>query len=218
MSNNETLKRDIRRQKRKTLPPEPQDLASINLQLPHTFSLEAIPTVFLQYDCGPQAGDGRVLIFGGNNCLRHLATSRVCHVDGNFSMAPNIFVQIYVIRAPLDSSAISCAYILLPGKTEGMYTEMLREMVNACRGLGLNSTPQTIVMDFEKTAINAARNVLGVNDITGCYFHFCGSVWKRIQKLGLTNLYNNAQVKLFVGMCIALAFLPLVNQVIVNAF
>ena len=71
MSNNETLKRDIRRQKRKTLPPEPQDLASINLQLPHTFSLGAIPTVFLQYD-----SDGRVLIFGGNNCLRHLATSR----------------------------------------------------------------------------------------------------------------------------------------------
>ena len=113
---------------------------------------------------------------------------------------------------------ICFVYILLPGKTEGMYTEMLREVLNSCRGLGLNPTPQTIVMDFEKAAINAARNVLGVNDITGCYFHFCGSVWKRIQKLGLSNLYNNAQVKLFVGMCIALAFLPLVNQVIVNAF
>ena len=65
-------------------------------------------------------------------------------------MAPNIFVQLYVIRAPRDSSAISCAYILLPGKTEGMYTEMLREVLNSCRGLGLNPTPQTIVMDFEK--------------------------------------------------------------------
>ena len=71
-------------------------------------------------------------------------------------------------------------------------------------------------MDFEKAAINTARNVLGVNDITGCYFHFCGSVWKRIQKLGLINLYNNVEVKLFVGMCIALAVLPLVNQVLVN--
>ena len=50
------------------------------------------------------------------------------------------------------------------------------------------------------------------------YFHLCGSVWKRIEKFGLTNLYNNAQVNLFVGMCIALAFLSLVNQVIVNAF
>ena len=48
MSNNETLKR----QKIKTLPTESQDLASINLRLPHTFSLEAIPTVFLQYDSG----------------------------------------------------------------------------------------------------------------------------------------------------------------------
>ena len=68
MSNNETLKRDIRRQKRKTLPPEPQDLASINLQLPHTFSLEAIPTVFLQYDSGPQAGDRRVLKLFAPSC------------------------------------------------------------------------------------------------------------------------------------------------------
>ena len=62
-------------------------------------------------------------------------------------MTPNIFVQPYVIRAPLDSPAISYAYILLPGKTEGMYTETLREVLNSCRGLGLNPTP----------AINAAR-------------------------------------------------------------
>ena len=99
-----------------------------------------------------------------------------------------------------------------------MYTEMLREVVNSCRGLGRNPTPQTIVKEFGKAVINTARNVLGVNDITGWYFHFCGSVWKEIQKLGLTNLYNNAQVMLFVGMCIAVAYLSLVNQDIVNAF
>ena len=75
MSNNETLKRYIRRQKRKRLSPESQDFANINLQLPDKFSLEAILT-----DSSPHIGDGRVLIFGRNNCLRHLATSQVWHM------------------------------------------------------------------------------------------------------------------------------------------
>ena len=44
---------------------------------------------------------------------------------------------------------------------EGMYIEILREVVNSCRGLGRTPILQTIVMDFEKAAINAARSVLG---------------------------------------------------------
>ena len=124
-----------------------------------------------------------MLLFEGNNCLRHLVTSQVWHVAHGTWMG-----------------TISCVYILLPGKTDGMYIERLRGVVNS----GLNPTPQSIVIDFEKAAINTARNVLGVNDITDCYFHFCGSVWKRIQKFGLTD--NNAQVNLFIGMCIAIAF------------
>ena len=139
-----------------------------------------------------------MLIFGGNNCF-----APSCHISSmsrgwelfygtkHFCAKFTSFVH-HLIRLQYRAP-ISC----FPGKTEGMYTEMLREMVNACRGLGLNSTPQTIVTDFEKTAINAARNVLGVNDITGCYFHFCGSVWKRIQKLGLTNFVQQRTGKAF---------------------
>lgn len=36
-------------------------------------------------------------------------------MDGNFAMAPNVFNQLYVIRAPLGTSAVSCVYALLAG-------------------------------------------------------------------------------------------------------
>lgn len=139
-------------------------------------------------------------------------------MDGNFSLAPIIFKQLYVIMAPLDGSAVSCIYALLPGKSELLYTEMLNAVVRRFHALGINQSVTSIVMDFEKGAINAARNVIGNNnlDITGCSYHLSASMW--IQEAGLTQLYNhpNGVAKLFVGMVLALSYVP-VNDV-VNAY
>ena len=45
-------------------------------------------------------------------------------MDGTFDTAPKLFTQLYVIRAKLGESAVSCAYALLTGKSQGLYEEM----------------------------------------------------------------------------------------------
>ena len=149
----------------------------------------------------------------------YLGNATTWHMDGNFSMAPTIFKQLYVIRAPLDASAVSCVYALLPGKTEALYMEILNAVVNRCRHFGRNPLPTSVVMDFEKGTINAGRGTFNhiLLNITGCYFHLSANMWKKIQKYGITVLYNqNNDVKLFIGMILGLSFLP-TNEVI-NGF
>ena len=112
-------------------------------------------------------------------------------MDGNFSLAPPVCDQHYVIRAPLGTTCISCVYTLLPGKTETVYTEMLEAVTDACTALGFNADPTTVVTDFEMAAMHAVTAVFGQQvHVQGCFFHLCQSTWRHVQDLGLTALYN----------------------------
>jgi len=57
----------------------------------------------------------RVIVFASPDQLRHLALANTWYMDGNFSMSPRLFTQLYVIRAPLGETAVTCAYALLTG-------------------------------------------------------------------------------------------------------
>ena len=52
-------------------------------------------------------------------------TSSLC-MDGNCSMSPRVFQQLYVIRAPLGETAVLCVYALLPNKSHYTYQHMLQ--------------------------------------------------------------------------------------------
>ena len=65
--------------------------------------------------------------------LHALCRASTWYMDGNFSLAPAVFEQLYIIRAPLGPTCISCVYALLPGKTEAVYTQMLEAVTDACR-------------------------------------------------------------------------------------
>ena len=67
MGNVESIKRDIRRQKRKTLPQEPQTLPDKVMQHPFTSTIGMNPQQFMIYDSGIQAGNNRMLIFASYN-------------------------------------------------------------------------------------------------------------------------------------------------------
>ena len=65
-----------------------------------------------------------MLVFASEEGLKHLGASRRWFSDGTFSAAASIFYQLYAIRAPLGDTCVSCAYALLPGRTqERKYTK-----------------------------------------------------------------------------------------------
>lgn len=112
----DTIKRDIQRQKVKNRPIEPQTILDIILVHPWTTTGGARPVPFLIYDSGALASQNRIIVFAADEPLLHLAASDTWFMDGTFKGCPVIFKQLYVIRALLDSGAVSCVYAYIPGK------------------------------------------------------------------------------------------------------
>lgn len=102
-------------------------------------------------------------------------------MDGNFSIAPHLFEQLYVIRAPVGTSYVTCAYGLLSGKSQAEYEEFIRAIVNQCRQLGYNPDPNVIMTDFEISVIRATKDVIGSHvEHRGCFYHLTQSTWRKV--------------------------------------
>lgn len=110
----DSIKRHIRKQQSARRPPEPATLADLDIADPWTTTGGENPRQFLIYDNGGGDRD-RIVVFASNTGLRHLARSQTWYMDGNFALSPNIFKQLYVIRAPIGETAVSCVYAFLQG-------------------------------------------------------------------------------------------------------
>ncbi|KAL8610249.1 hypothetical protein ACOMHN_038944 [Nucella lapillus] len=187
----ESVKRDLRRQRRAVLPKEP------SMQLELVFEDEwrttggenAVP--FLFHDSGPDSPN-RMTVFATRAAIRLLSRANIWYTDGTFSMAPKIYGQIYVIRPELGNSAISCVYALICGKHQGVYEELFRAIVTKCQEEHLYPDPVTVSIDFEKATIKAIHSVFGEHvRIRGCFYHLCQATWRKVQEVGLTNAYKD---------------------------
>ena len=113
---------------------------------------------FLIHDSGADARN-RIAVFATEDGLRHLAGSDTWFMDGTFSSAPALFEQIFVIRAHLGESAVSCVYAFLPGKSQEIYEEVLTAVLDKGDEFGLDFDPTATVTDFEQAIINAVAKV-----------------------------------------------------------
>ena len=113
-------------------------------------------------------------------------------MDGNFSMAPHHFTQLYAIRVPLGETSIPVAFAFLTDKTQSTYEELFTVLVNQCSNRNIRCDPNTAIMDFESASINAVQVVFGNGiHIQGCFYHLTQPTWRKVQELGLTELYTN---------------------------
>ena len=133
-------------------------------------------------------------------------------MDGNYAMSPNVFKQLYVIRIMTSPwrDDHSCAYAFQRGKSSQVYQEMLQAVVLKMEELLIFPCPRIVITDFELAAIQSVSSLLGPHITTqGCFYHLSQSTWRKLQELGMTELYrNDDEVKHFRGMLDRLAFLP----------
>ena len=188
LSSESVLKRTVQqcRQKSGNSPSEPSTL--VDLLLPREYRQLKDGTEFLMYDSGPT--NDRILIFSTQKNLQYLAESTSIFSDGTFSAAPGkLFSQLYSIHACILSGAvIPLVYALLPNKTMATYNRLF----GALKNLQPQFTPIMWMTDFELAAINAIRQNFPGVVITGCFFHMQQCMWRKIQSLGLTNAYSEA--------------------------
>ena len=200
----ETLRRNIRaaRQERNT-PTQPLNREAIPV-IPQHYCETEDEQNFLIFDSGVADPD-RILIFSSEQQLQFLSISDHWFADGTFKVCPKVFFQVYTIHAEQGGKIFPCVFALLPNKTEVRYTRFYQEIFNRTDGDG----PEDILIDFERSALNALNNVKPQVGKKGCFYHFCANVWKHIQNFGLQHLYNmNQEFAINLRMLCALIFIP----------
>ncbi|KAE9536180.1 hypothetical protein AGLY_007403 [Aphis glycines] len=142
------LKRTIQRvcKQKLQLPNNPTDLNFIILD-EMTKTIDG--NLFLQYDSG--INTERILIFSTTRLLYLMTQCDNWFCDGTFSSAPSLFYQLYTIHAVQYSNVLPSVYILLPNKKENTF----KRMFQALKTIDPDLSPKTIMVDFEKGAMNA---------------------------------------------------------------
>ena len=162
----------------------------------------------------------RIIIFGTVENLRQLMRCERWFLDGTFKVVPVIFFQLFVVMGSFSQRirgtdvrqqlALPLVYALMEDKTEDSYTKILEMVYKHCHDHNTpTSIPALIMTDFELAIINSAKQI---NDeqVRGCFFHLCQSVYRYIQSVGLQREYNKpgSKIKEASHMMCALAFIP----------
>lgn len=206
------IRRVLRKQRVAVAQPEPQPQNAREMEIPERYRQTIRGELFLQYDSG-LGDENRILVFSTQRNLELLEHCDQWFADGTFKTVPQIFFQLYTIHVLLNDSVTACVYALLPNKTQDTYACLFQVL----RQLQPDVNPNSIMMDMERAAANAATEVFPNVQIQYCFFHVGQAVWRKIQETGLAPDYREDQeFALSLRMLTALAFVPVDD--VVEAF
>ena len=122
-------------------------------------------------------GDDRILIFASPEQLHVLQTAQDFLVDGTFKVVPDIFYQLFVIRAIYRQHTIPVVYALLRRKDAGTYSRLFDEIVK----IAPTWLPASVMMDFEQVLISSLKKKFRSVSLSDCYFHLRQSIHRKLQ-------------------------------------
>ena len=155
---------------------------------------------FLLYD---SQDESRILIFATQACLNQLQNSAHWFIDGTFKTVPSLYTQLYTIHCLTSGQIVPCIYALLPDKREATYRRVIAGLLHARPNL----QPQSVLVDYERAAVNALQNAFPQTNVKGCFFHLSQNIYRKVQSNGLQEQYgSDADVNLHIRMIAALAF------------
>ena len=144
------------------------------------FDILTAYTDIVLFDSGP--ADDRMIMLGCDELLDGLARANLCLAGGTFKVVPNVFFQVYSIHFDFGSAIHPAAvYCLLANKISNTYSRMLGELQSHIP----QAKPRTVLVDFKKAAVNAFSGQFPDAMVTGCYFHLCQSVIRKVNEIGL---------------------------------
>jgi hypothetical protein len=127
------------------------------------------------------------------------------YADGTFKSSPKLFCQLYTIHGVQYNNVIPTVFALVPNKSEAAYIRLLE----ALKSIKPNLRPDSIMVDFDRAAINAFLQQFPQSTVHGCFFHLSQGIWRQIQQAGLQVRYSqDAEFALQLPLLPALAFVP----------
>lgn len=127
-----------------------------------------------------------IMIFGCAAEVSSFLQSDAWYMDGLFSRAPTLFVQLFTMHFFYYSRLITGLWCLLTGKPELLYDQLFQlvEQIAIERGIPIVAT-RTMV-DFEIAIRNSLHTKWNTMRVEGCGFHYCHSIYNRMKHLGLS--------------------------------
>lgn len=187
------------------VPPIPQECADVRIEgeWANTWSRERF---LLHCD-----NDWGVAVYATDDNLHRLQRCRDVYMDGTFRTCPSPYKQYFTIHGEYRERVIPLATALLTGKTIGHYRQVLQVLKREIRRTsGHRWRPNRVVCDFEYSIIIAVETELPRSRVTCCYFHFCQSMWKRLQELGLSGRYRrHERFRKCIRRFLSMGYLPL---------
>ena len=108
----ETIRRDLRRTRAAHHPVEPQTLRDLEILGQWALTVGINPEALVLHDSGRDSNE-RIIIFAKNGHVQKLAECDKWCMDGNFAVAPPLFLQLYVILGRVAGSFVPLVYALL---------------------------------------------------------------------------------------------------------
>ena len=151
LSNIETIRRDVRRNRPNNHSPVP-DIYDTQFAIPQNYIVDVLGQQFLVYDNGRP---DRILLFGTDEGFRFLSNAQDRFWDGTFKSSRVQSMQLYTVRGLTNHRNIVGAYALLPNKRRTLYVEMLTEVQRVTH----NAMPHSLMIDFESSTLSALNQI-----------------------------------------------------------
>ncbi|CAH1240905.1 Hypp6187 [Branchiostoma lanceolatum] len=134
----------------------------------------------------------------------------VLYMDGTFKSCTRPYTQFLTIHGLFHGRCLSLVMALMTERTIAAYRQIFKQAKAKVRRLtGHRLRPRRIVMDFVVSLITATETEFRGATISGCYFHFCQSLWRRIRYVGLAAAYRKVRsLKKFLRLIMAIGYLP----------
>jgi len=151
-----------------------------------------------------------VCIFATDKNFRRLSRCDTVFIDGTFKTCPAPYQQFVTIHGLNHGRVLPFVLALTTGKTVGHYRQILQHVKGRVRNLtGHRFSPNMAICDFEHSLRIAIDTDLRGTRVRSCYFHFCQSLWRRIQELALVVPYSrHRHLKACIQKVMAIAYLP----------
>ncbi len=150
------------------------------------------------------AGGQFAFIFFSDFMMARLDQVTQSFYDGTFYVVPSLFEQLFTVVGMFGRHPLPMIHVIMTGRKEELYSAVLEKVLS----LAPKFSPHFWMGDFEASSRSSIKTWFPQAEVAGCHFHFTRAVFKKVQRLGMTDLFkSNPEFRLFIKHLMALPFL-----------
>lgn len=168
-------------------------------------SLRQNSTYGQNFAASVEVGEDKAVMFLSDGMKEHLSEVKEIAFDATFFATPRPYKQYFIVHGVFKGNVLPILHVLMTKKSFELYKGVLAKLKTIAPAF----KPVAGMSDFEKASRKAFLEAFPDMKLSGCQFHYAKSIYAKIQKVGLTNVYaSNKDFKRWGRMLMSIPFLP----------